>query len=108
MDGVGGGVLCGLGFQDVSPNQIFANCVMEVDDMGMFQKAKNEQAYLKCAIQGFAGSGKSFSAAMIAIGLHSYINSKKPVMFMDTETGSDYLLKHFDGSRIPVMTCWLA
>ena len=68
--------------------------------MEIFKDAKSENAYLKCGIQGFAGSGKSFSGAMLAIGLHEYVHSKKPIFFFDTETGADYLKKHFDKKGI--------
>ena len=72
--------------------------------MGIFQKAKNEMAYLKAGMQGFSGSGKTFSASMIAIGLHYHVKSVKPVYFLDTETGSDYVLKHFKSCGIELMT----
>lgn len=66
--------------------------------------AENKQAYVKCGIQGFAGSGKTFTAAQIAIGLHKFIKSKKPVSFLDTETGSDYVLPLFKKEKIELLS----
>jgi hypothetical protein len=66
--------------------------------------AENKQAFLKCGIQGFAGSGKTFTAAQIAVGLHKYIHSKKPVSMLDSETGSDYVLPIFKKEKIELLT----
>ena len=68
--------------------------------MSLFQRASNQQAYLKCGIFGFAGSGKTYTATTIALGLHAHIKSEKPVGFLDTETGSDYMLPRFDTAGI--------
>jgi hypothetical protein len=48
-------------------------------------------AFLKMGIYGDAGSGKTFTSANIAVGLHALIKSDKPVFFFDTETGSDFV-----------------
>mgnify|MGYP001585780762 CR=1 FL=1 len=69
----------------------------------IFKPANMGSAYLKCGVQGFAGSGKSFSGTMIAIGLHQYIHSAKPITFLDSETGSDYLQNHFKSAGIDLM-----
>lgn len=66
--------------------------------------AENKQAYLKAGIQGFAGSGKTYTAAQIAIGLHKYIKSKKPVSMLDSETGSDYVLPLFRKEKIELLS----
>lgn len=66
----------------------------------LFKKAEATNAYLKCGILGFAGSGKTFTAYKITTGLHKYIESKSPVYFLDTETGSDFLLKKFEAEKI--------
>lgn len=68
--------------------------------MSLFQDAKIESAYLKLGIYGDAGSGKSYTASLIAIGLHKFIKAKKPIFFMDSETGSDYLKPLFDKAKI--------
>lgn len=65
--------------------------------MTLFKKAENTSAYLKAGFLGFAGSGKTYTATQLAIGLALLINAKKlkeadrPIFFLDTETGSDYV-----------------
>lgn len=65
--------------------------------MTLFKKAESTSAFLKAGFMGFAGSGKTFTATTIAIGLAQLINEKKlpqagkPIFFLDTETGSDYV-----------------
>lgn len=68
--------------------------------MTLFSEAKPEMAYLKGSIHGFSASGKSFTATMIAIALHKYLKSKKPIFFLDTETGSDFMRKYFERAGI--------
>ena len=68
--------------------------------MSLFQKATNRQAFLKMGMYGMEGAGKSYTASLIAIGLHQYIKSKKPIGFFDTETGSDYVLRLFGQAEI--------
>jgi AAA domain len=77
---------------------------MEDNVMGLLKPAANTSAYLKAGIQGFAGSGKSRTAAEIAIGLHKFIQSKKPIAFIDTETGSDFVLPFFKDAGIELVT----
>lgn len=66
--------------------------------------AENEQSYLKAGFLGFAKGGKTFTASKVAIGLHKYIQSKKPVAFLDTETGSSYVLPLFKTAGIELLT----
>lgn len=60
----------------------------------------NMQAYAKIGLMGFAGSGKTFTAINIAIGLLELMNERgvsgkdNPVYFLDTETGSDWVEPH--------------
>jgi len=68
--------------------------------MSILKRAKPEMAYLKCGIYGEAGSGKTFTSSGIAIGLYKHINSKKPIAFADTETGSDFVLPLFEREKI--------
>lgn len=78
--------------------------------MSIFKKATNDQAYLKAGIMGFAGDGKTYTAAELAIGLVELMRKKslpqgdKPVMFIDTETGSDWVKPRFDGANIELFT----
>lgn len=65
--------------------------------MPLFNESTNTQAYAKVALMGFAGSGKTRTAAEIAMGLHDELRKRKlpggsqPVFFLDTETGSDWV-----------------
>jgi hypothetical protein len=77
--------------------------------MTLFQPAESTSAFLKMGLLGFAGSGKTKTAALTAIGLVLYAREKKieyadkPVMFLDTETGSDWVRPDFDRAGIPLM-----
>lgn len=67
--------------------------------MSLLQPAENQQAFAKVGILGFAGSGKTFTAALIAKGIIDGIGGKS-VAFFDTETGSDFLVSSFKESDI--------
>ena len=68
------------------------------------KEAVNDQAYLKLGFLGFAKSGKTYTATKIALGLHKYIKSQKPVAFLDTETGSAYVLPLFQEAGVKLVT----
>jgi hypothetical protein len=78
--------------------------------MGLFMKAESTSAFLKMGIMGFAGSGKTYTAAHTAIGLVEYMQSvgvsyaDKPVFFLDTETGSDWVKPQFEAVGVPLFT----
>lgn len=59
--------------------------------MAGFRKAKAEQAALKMGLYGAPGSGKTFTALLIAEGL-ALINGKR-VAYVDTERGTDFYCK---------------
>ncbi len=59
--------------------------------MAGFRKAKAEKAALKFGLYGLAGSGKTFTALLIAEGLAKH--SKKKIAYVDTERGTDYYSK---------------
>ncbi len=71
--------------------------------MSIFKEAENTIAFAKVGILGFAGSGKTRTATEIAIGLHKALKSTKPIGFMDTETGSDFVLPLFQKHGIKLM-----
>ena len=71
--------------------------------MKILQQAKQEMAFLKMGIYGGAGSGKTFTSANIAIGLHRHVKAKKPIAFADTETGSDFVLSVFDKAKVKLV-----
>lgn len=70
----------------------------------LLQEAILEMSYLKMGIYGEAGSGKTYTASKIAIGLHQLIKSKKAVSFLDTETGSDFMIPVFKRAGIKFLT----
>lgn len=78
--------------------------------MTFFAKAESTQAYLKSGFMGFAGTGKTYTAAETAIGLVKLLRERKlpegdrPVFFLDTETGSDYVKRRFDDEGIELFT----
>jgi AAA domain len=77
--------------------------------VSIFKPATNTQARLKAGIMGFAGDGKTYTAATIAIGLIQLMRSReiqdgeKPVMFLDTETGSDWVAPRFSEAGIELV-----
>lgn len=68
--------------------------------MGLFKDAENTMAFAKVGLLGFAGSGKTRTATEIAVGLHKAIGSNKPVCFLDTETGADWVIPIFKKHNI--------
>lgn len=79
-----------------SKKPLFPN---EADD-GFFTPIQNTKPYLKIAAQGFAGSGKTFTLAQLAIGLHKKIRSTKPIVIFDTEESSKFLIPFFTKNKI--------
>ena len=77
--------------------------------MSLFTKSANNQAFLKMGFMGFAGDGKTYTAAEVAIGMVLLMRSRKlpdgdkPVMFIDTETGSDWVKPRFDAANVELM-----
>lgn len=70
--------------------------------LSIFQKP-NKPVYIKMGIYGGTGSGKTFTAGQIAIGINKALESKKPVVMFDTETGSDYLIPMFEKAGIELL-----
>jgi hypothetical protein len=68
----------------------------------MFKPAENMQAFLKLGIYGTAGSGKTFTAGQIGLGVARELKPVKPVYFLDTETGSDFLIPAFKEAGVPL------
>jgi hypothetical protein len=57
----------------------------------LLHEAKAQMAFLKLGLYGIAGSGKTFTASQVAIGLSQLLKSDKPIAMADTETGSDFV-----------------
>lgn len=74
--------------------------------MSLFQEIQ-APTHLKAGIFGFAGSGKTYTSAIIAIGLWKMLNKvngyTKPVLFIDSETGSSFVKILFDKEGVPIL-----
>jgi hypothetical protein len=68
-----------------------------------FTPVSNTKPFLKAAFEGEAGSGKTLTAALLAIGTHQRIKSKKPVIMFDTESGAKYLKNPFKEAGIELL-----
>lgn len=68
-----------------------------------FTSAENTKPFFKAGLQGFAGSGKTFTAAQIAVGLHKKLKSKKPVIIFDTEKAAKFLKPIFAKAKIELL-----
>lgn len=67
------------------------------------KKLENTMPFAKIGIQGFAGDGKSYTAALIAIGIHKVIKSDKPIAVFDTEEAFKALRQVFKDEGISVL-----
>lgn len=68
--------------------------------MSMLKKATNKMSYGKVGLYGTAGSGKTRTAAEIAIGIVQYSQSKKPVAMFDTEPAASFIIPLFEKAGI--------
>lgn len=81
-----------------------------MDRKQLFTKSKNTQAYAKVGLLGFAGSGKTYTATRIAIGLVELMrrvgldHGARPAFFLDTETGADWVAPWFAEAGIELHT----
>lgn len=71
--------------------------------MSMLKKATNKMAYGKVGIYGTAGSGKTRTAAEIAIGIVKHSGAKKPVAMFDTEPAASFIIPLFEKAGIEFM-----
>lgn len=74
---------------------------LKLDDF--FTPLENDRPYLKMGAQGFAGAGKTFTLALIAVGLYKRIGSRKPIVIFDTERSAKFLRAFFREVNIPVL-----
>lgn len=72
--------------------------------MALFRKAEVTSSYLKMGIMGFAGSGKTFTSTAISIGLTKLSGTGKPIFFLDTETGSDWIKPRVEAAGLELFT----
>lgn len=57
----------------------------------LIKKAENTMAFFKAGFLGFPGSGKTFTATQLAIGICKATGGKA-ICYLDTETGSDFMI----------------
>lgn len=76
---------------------------MSNENDGFFTDLENTKPYLKAAFEGFAGCGKTFTMAQIALGLHKRIGSTKPVAVFDTEKAFKFLKPFFAEAGVKVL-----
>lgn len=67
-----------------------------------FSDLKNDTPYLKMALEGFSGTGKTLTSVKIALGLHKQIGSTKPIIAYDTERAFRALGDEFQQAGVPV------
>ena len=79
--------------------------IKQVDKLygNFFMEVANTKPYFKAAFEGFAGSGKTYTSALVAIGLHHKIKSKKPVVMFDTEKAAKFLKRVFNEAGIELL-----
>lgn len=76
---------------------------IKMDTNKFFTEIGNDSPYVKAAFEGFAGSGKTYTAAQVAIGLYKQTKSEKPVVIFDTEKSSRFLKPIFTEAGIKVL-----
>jgi len=59
--------------------------------------------FVKVSFGGFAGSGKTRTASEFIKGIYKDMNLKKPLLFIDNEKGSRFLVPFFQKAKIPVI-----
>jgi hypothetical protein len=76
----------------------------------LFKRAEVTSAFLKMGLLGFAGSGKTYTGTSTAIGLIQHMQklkvpyANKPIFFLDTETGSDWIKPMVEAHGIELFT----
>jgi hypothetical protein len=62
----------------------------------LMKRAVQDNAFFKCACRGLSGSGKSWFALNISIGLWDRLGRKNPIFYLDTENALSYILPHYE------------
>src|SRR6185437_15630139 len=74
----------------------------KIDPASFFTPIGNTKPFFKAAFEGFAGCGKTYTSALVAVGLHQRIGSKKPIVIFDTEESAKFLKPLFASHNIDV------
>lgn len=77
------------------------NKKMDLSEFATELKAKNQ--FIKASFGGFAGSGKSRTASEFVIGAYKQLGCTKPVLFIDNEKGSRFLIPLFQKAGIQTL-----
>lgn len=67
-----------------------------------FTDLSNTDPYVKAGFEGFGGSGKSHTSALLAIGLWHLLGLPDPVILVETEKSGKYIKRLFDKHGVPV------
>lgn len=76
----------------------------------LFRPAEVTTAKLKMGLMGKQGSGKTYTATLVAIGLVKLMRElrlpegNRPIAFLDTEKGSDWVVPHVRAAGIELFT----
>lgn len=57
----------------------------------LLQVLGHGQGYVKAGFLGFQGSGKTYTATLLAIGIRHYFGLSGPIGFVDTENATEYI-----------------
>lgn len=68
-----------------------------------FDTLDNTHPFVKVALEGFAGSGKTFTMAAFALGVHRRIGSTKPIAYIDTEKAGRHLRRVFKAAGVQIL-----
>jgi hypothetical protein len=74
---------------------------MNLNDFAKSLVAKNH--FVKASFGGFAGAGKTRTATEFVIGCYKDMKLKKPVLLIDNEKGSRFLIQIFQTAGVPVL-----
>lgn len=74
---------------------------MNLSDFATPLAAKNQ--FIKASFGGFAGSGKTRTAAEFIVGCYKDMKCEKPVLIVDNEKGSRFLIPFFKKAGVSVL-----
>ena len=81
-------------------NEIIKN---NVNLLNFATKMKAKNNFIKASFGGFAGSGKTRTASEFIIGAYKDLECKKPILIIDNEKGSRFLIPMFEKAGIETL-----